>query len=194
MAKQPVARKEAFCLPWTQTILGTLLRGRPSWMALDWVTRVNYQPALIGICVGRTHASHEAILATGEFGLSVPSADLLALTDAVGMVSARDADKADFFGEVFHGALAGAPMVAACPLTLECRVERQVDLPSNTFFIAEIVNLYAEPSALTDGMPDAAKIRPFLLTMPDNRYWALGEPIGQAWQAGQALADRARRG
>ena len=33
----------------------------------------------------------------------------------------------------------------------------------------------------------AAKIKPFVLTMPDNRYWALGECIGKAWQEGKIL-------
>ena len=190
MSKQIVAKKEAFCLPWTQTILGTTYKGKPNWMALDWVTRVNYSPALIGIAVGRTHASHEALEATGEFGLSVPSVDLRATVDCAGLLSARKTDKSGLFGEVFRGELANAPMVAACALTLECRVLQKVDLPSNTFFIAEIVNLYADPEALSDGMADAAKYRPYLLTMPDNRYWSLGEAIGSAWSDGLDLADR----
>lgn len=192
MSKQIVAKKEAFCLPWTQGILGATWQGRPTWMALDWITRVNFQPAMIGIAVGRNHVTHEALVATGEFGLSIPSVDLLERTDASGLLSARNTDKSGLFGEVFRGDLANAPMVAACPLSLECRVLQQVELPSNTFFIAEIVNLFADEAALSDGMPDAAKIRPFLLTMPDNRYWAVGEPIGAAWSAGAELAARYR--
>jgi flavin reductase (DIM6/NTAB) family NADH-FMN oxidoreductase RutF len=190
MTRQRVAKKEAFCLPWTQVILGTSYHGRTNWMALAWVTRVNFSPALIGITVGRNHASHEALEATGAFGLSVPSVDQREHTDCVGLLSGRDRDKSELLGEIFRGELADAPMVKACPLSLECRVVQKVDLPTNTFFIAEIVNLWAEEDVLTDGMPDASKVRPFLLTMPDNRYWSLGEPIGQAWSDGAALADR----
>jgi hypothetical protein len=32
----------------------------------------------------------------------------------------------------------------------------------------------------TDGKPDVKKINPFLLTMPDNRFWAIGECVGNA--------------
>jgi flavin reductase (DIM6/NTAB) family NADH-FMN oxidoreductase RutF len=46
--------KSAFCLPWTQTLLGTHVNGKVNFMALDWVTRVNYQPAMLGICVFRS--------------------------------------------------------------------------------------------------------------------------------------------
>jgi len=30
-------------------------------------------------------------------------------------------------------------------------------------------------------------INPFLLTMPDNRFWAIGESVGSAWDAGKAV-------
>jgi hypothetical protein len=35
--------KSLFCLPWTQTILGTHLDGKVNFMALDWLTRVNLE-------------------------------------------------------------------------------------------------------------------------------------------------------
>ncbi len=28
-------------------------------------------------------------------------------------------------------------------------------------------------------------MRPFMLTMPDNRYWAVGEHVGDAWSIGR---------
>ena len=62
--KRIIEQKNLFCLPWTQTILGTHLEGRINFMALDWVTRVNYNPPMlltmpddrfwaIGECVGK---------------------------------------------------------------------------------------------------------------------------------------------
>jgi hypothetical protein len=57
----------------------------------------------------------------------------------------------------------------------------------NSFFIAEIVNIYTEEKFLTDGRPDMEKIRPFLLTMPDNRFWSLGQCVGRAWDAGKKM-------
>jgi hypothetical protein len=40
---------------------------------------------------------------------------------------------------------------------------------------------------LTDGLPDMKKIKPFLLTMPDNTFWSIGERVGKAWNAGKQL-------
>jgi hypothetical protein len=65
-----------------------------------------------------------------------------------------------------------------------------VQLPSNSFLIGEIVGAYSEERFLTDGVPDIKKINPFLLTMPDNGYWSVGELVGRAWSDGKAMKKR----
>jgi flavin reductase (DIM6/NTAB) family NADH-FMN oxidoreductase RutF len=77
-------------------------------------------------------------------------------------------------------------MIAECPLCLECRIFQVVDLGSHELFIAEIVATWTEERFLDDaGKPDVTKLRPFTLTMPDNRYWAVGEKVGDAWSIGR---------
>jgi hypothetical protein len=39
-------------------------------------------------------------------------------------------------------------------------------------------------------VPDIKKIKPFLLTMPDNGYWSVGELIGRARSDGKAIRKR----
>ncbi len=85
MGKRTI-QKDLFCLPWTQTILGTHYEGKINFMALDWLTRVNFKPAMLGICVNRIHASNEAIRNTGEFSVNVPSVDMVDITDYTGLV------------------------------------------------------------------------------------------------------------
>jgi len=179
-------QKNLFCLPWAQTILGTHLKGKANYMALDWLTRVNFTPALLGICVNRGNASHDAIVDTNEFSINVPSVEMVGVTDYVGMVSGKRTDKSDLF-EVFYGELKAAPMIKECPLNIECRVEQTVELPTNSFFIAEIINIYCDEKYTTEGTPDTAKIRPFVLTMPDNRFWSIGDCIGRAWHEGKGF-------
>jgi flavin reductase (DIM6/NTAB) family NADH-FMN oxidoreductase RutF len=191
MAKITV-EKNLFCLPWTQTLLGSHVRGRVNFMALDWLTRVNFDPAMLGICVGKTHASNGAIRDTGEFSVNVPSRDMIEVTDYCGIASAKGEDKSGLF-TVFYGELKKAPLITDCPLNIECRVLQAVDLPSNTFFIGEIVTIYSEERFLTNGKPDAQKIRPFLLTMPDNRFWAVGDPVGHAWKDGVKYREKLKK-
>ena len=181
-------QKNLFCLPWAQTILGTHLNGRVNFMALDWLTRVNFTPAMLGICVNKINASHEAISDTGEFSVNLPSSDMLEETDYTGLVSGKRTDKSGLF-KVYYGELKSAPLIERCPLSIECKVTQTVDLPTNSFFIAEIINIYTEDKYMTDGRPDVKKIDPFLLTMPDNRFWSIGKCLGNAWNAGKKLKD-----
>jgi len=55
-----------------------------------------------------------------------------------------------------------------------------------------MVNIFTEERYLTGGKPDVAKVGPFLLTMPDNRYRAVGENAGRAWSAGKSLMGSLR--
>jgi len=190
--KEIVEQKALFCLPWAQTILGTHLEGRINFMALDWLTRVNYDPPMLGICVNKDNASRAAILDTGEFSVNVPSVGMVEVTDYTGLVSGKRVDKSGLF-EVFYGELKSAPMITDCPITIECSVSQTVDLPTNSFFIAEIVNIYCEEKFLSGGKPDVTKVRPFVLTMPDNRFWAIGECVGKAWDAGKPLRKRLKQ-
>jgi flavin reductase (DIM6/NTAB) family NADH-FMN oxidoreductase RutF len=181
--------KNAFCLPWTQTLLGTHVNGKVNFMALDWLTRVNYQPAMLGICVNRGHASNDAIRQTNEFSINIPTVDMVAVTDYCGIVSGGKEDKSKIF-EVFYGQLKAAPLIRDCPLNIECRLVQTVDLPTNTLFIGEIMNIYSEEKYLENGKPDVKKIRPFLLTMPDNRFWSVGEHVGNAWKDGVKYKEK----
>jgi len=181
-------QKNLFCLPWAQTILGTHLNGKLNFMALDWLTRVNFEPAMLGICVNKNNASHGAIIDTGEFSVNLPSSDMVEITDYTGLVSGKRTDKSDLF-DVYYGELKSAPLIKNCPLSIECKVSQSVDLPTNTFFISEIINIYTEEVYLTDGKPDIEKMKPFLLTMPDNRFWSIGKCLGNAWNAGKKLKE-----
>jgi flavin reductase (DIM6/NTAB) family NADH-FMN oxidoreductase RutF len=171
------------------TILGSHMQGRPNFMALGWLTRVNFKPPLLGVAVNQGHSSHAAIVETGEFSVNFPTVDMVEVTDYVGLVSGKRVDKSKLF-DIFYGELKGAPMISECPLNIECKLSKTVELPSNSFFIGEIVGSYSEEQFLTDGVPDIKKINPFLLTMPDHGYWSVGELIGRAWSDGKAMKKR----
>ncbi len=178
--------KNAFPYPMPMVLVGTLVQGRPNVMAVGWVTRVNFKPPMIAVALGKTHYTNRGIHETGAFTVNVPSDDLLVKVDYCGLVSGKKEDKSTLFTLV-RGENTGAPMIDECPLFMECTVVQVVELPTNEVFIGEIVGAYADTDCCTDGKPDIEKIRPFTLTMPDNRYWHIGDEAGKAWGAGKAL-------
>ena len=170
--------------PMPMVVVGAVADGRINYLAVAWVCWVNSNPPMIGVALGKGHHTNKSIREHKEFGISIPSVDLIKAVDYVGLVSGAKVDKSKVF-ESFKGQLQYAPMVRNCPLTLECKVVTKTDLPSNEFFIGEIVGVYTEERYLTDGKPDIKKIKPFMLTMPDSRYREVGEIIGNAWSIGK---------
>ena len=75
-----------YALPTTTLILGSWLNDKPTYMALAWATRVNFQPPLVAIAVNHGNASHAAIAESGQFSLCMPSTNMVEITDYVGLV------------------------------------------------------------------------------------------------------------
>lgn len=178
---------QIFIYPMPVAIVGVLVDGKPNFMTLAWLTRVNLDPPLIGIVVNKTHHTAQGIRQTNSFSVNFPGRELVEKTDFVGMASGRNVDKSALF-DVFFGKIKTAPLIEQCPLCLECRLYGIHEFPSNDLFIGEIVESYTEERFLTDGKLDVEKMKPFLLTMPDNSYWAVGERVAGAWEAGKALS------
>ena len=176
----------AFVYPMPMVLAGAMVDDKPNFMAVGWVVRVNFNPPMIGISLGKTHYSNEGIHQNKAFSVNVPGLDLIEKVDYCGLVTGKKADKSRIFN-VFYGELKNAPMIQECPLCMECKLDQAVDLPSNTLFIGQIKGAYTEEKYLTDGKPDILKINPFTLTMPDNRYWMVGQNVGKAWGIGKNL-------
>lgn len=175
-----------FLYPMPMTLVGAMVDGRPNWLAAAWVTPVNFSPLYFGVALGKGHHTSKGIRASGQFSISLPGCDLLEKTDFSGLVSGARYNKSTLFTP-FFGQLEEAPMVRECPLALECRLVQTVDLPADEFFIGEVAGTWSEERFLSGGMPDIERMHPFTLTMPDNRYWAVGECLGRAWHEGEKL-------
>ena len=187
MAKKNIGRSFNI-YPMPVVIVGTVTDGRPNFMTAAWITKIQYEPPLLGVAIGAKQHTAKGIQQTGEFSVSCPSVDQAALADYCGLVHGYEEDKTAHI-DIFKGALESAPMVRQCPLTMECRLSQTIQFPNGFFFIGEVMNAYATESVLTDSTVDVAKLRPFVLTMPDDSYWALGERVGDAWSMGNTLLE-----
>jgi flavin reductase (DIM6/NTAB) family NADH-FMN oxidoreductase RutF len=184
MEKVKIA-SNAFLYPMPMVLIGTMVKDKPNFMTVAWVSRVNYQPPMIAFASGNNHYTNSGIKENKVFSVNIPNRNLIKETDHCGLVSGKNADKSKIF-EVFYGELKNAPMAEQCPLSMECKLVDTVQLPSNTLFIGEIMAAYSESRYLTGGNPDIKKIQPFTLSMPDNAYWSIGENIGSAWSIGKS--------
>jgi len=172
-----------FTYPMPTVLVGAMVEGKPNFMAIAWIMPTNARPPMLAVAIGPNKHTMKGIEAHGVFSVNVPSVQHVIETDYCGIVSGRKTDKSTVF-RTFTGVLEHAPLIEECPLCIECRVIQKVALPTNTLCIGEVVESWCEESVLTDGIPDVGKMRPFALTMPDNRYWSVGEVVGHAWRDG----------
>lgn len=80
----------AFVYPMPVVLVGTLVDDRPNFLAVGWITRVNYQPAMMAIALAKGHDSSRGIHSAKAFSINVPGIDLVEQTDYCGLVSGRE--------------------------------------------------------------------------------------------------------
>ena len=127
---------------------------------INRISSCNAEPPMIAISVRPGRHTHTLIEQTGEFVVNIPAPGMDALTDYVGVTTGREEAKWEARGLTPTPASAvGAPLIAECPVHLECRVVEQVKLPSHSLFIAEVVAIQADEDALReDGEIDMGRV------------------------------------
>lgn len=190
MKKSKIASKIPI-MPMTTTLVGANVDGKPNFLTVVWCCIVNFKPPLIAIVLHKKHYTNRGIQENRTFSVNIPSIDMVSLTDYCSLVSGREADKSTIF-TTFYGILKTAPMIAECPICLECKLVETVGFATHEIFIGEIIETYTEKKYLTNDLPDIKKINPILYSMYDNNYWKLGESIGQAFHLGKKFKPKSK--
>ena len=81
--------------------------------------------------------------------MNIPSPEQQALTDYLGVVTGQEEDKIRTAGLNLAPALhVRTPLLADCPVNVECAVEQAFDLNSHTLFIGRVLAVHVEESLL----------------------------------------------
>jgi flavin reductase (DIM6/NTAB) family NADH-FMN oxidoreductase RutF len=176
--------------PTPTTIVGAIVAGKPNFITIAHIGIVNHaKPYLISLSIAKAHYTNAGIKENKAFSVNIPSEDLVVATDYVGLVSGKKTDKSEVF-EVFYGNLKNAPMIAECPINMECKLYDIYDTPTHDLFIGEIFETYANESVLENGTVDLARVKPLLFDMSSVKYWSLGRPVAGCWNVGKQMKKR----
>jgi flavin reductase (DIM6/NTAB) family NADH-FMN oxidoreductase RutF len=172
------------CLyPLPTTIVGAMVNNRPNFLAIAHIGIMTHTQ--ISVSLNRRHFTNAGIREFGEFSVNIPSWDLIKETDYVGITSGADTDKSAFF-EVFYGQLKKAPLVAACPINMACRLVKTIDFPHHDVFIGEIVETFSDDRCIVEGPVDFTRVNPILFVMNDRSYYRLGPCSAPAFEIGKS--------
>jgi flavin reductase (DIM6/NTAB) family NADH-FMN oxidoreductase RutF len=162
-------------------LVGATVACKPNFATLGDCGIMGIRPPIVYISSGADHHTNKGILEHETYSINFPSTDMLAVTDYCGTVSGSEIDKSALF-EVFYGELGTAPMIAACPVNLECKVIKEFSIQHRQIFVGEVVQAYVSEAFVTENegrqvIADMTKLDPIIYAL-DNRYYRIGEPIG----------------
>ena len=141
----------------------------------------------ITICIDTSHKTWANIAARKAFTVAFGTADTVSSCDFLGIVSGKDiADKVAKSGfTAVKSESVDAPVMAELPLVLECELVSMNE--ENCNVVGRIVNCAVEESALTNGKPDAAKMRPICFDPCQHVYRLVGDVVAKAFSCGKVL-------
>jgi flavin reductase (DIM6/NTAB) family NADH-FMN oxidoreductase RutF len=169
--------------PYPATIISIEVEGRKNYMQLGFVGIVNAYPGMVAMGIGRHHHTAKALEKGKVFGLAIADEDMLLKADYVGIRPGDKFDKSEVF-QTFKGDN-GADLITESPINLEVKILEVLDLGGFDYtVIAEILEVYADEGVMTGKNPDIEKINPIMLSMYENRYFKVGDYVGDAWRDG----------
>lgn len=140
---------------------------------LAWVGTVCSEPPMISISVRPERWLHHFIVEGNAFVVNIADTTHARALDLCGQVSGKDADKWELSALTREqGTATSVPLVAECPINIECIVRQTLHLGSHDMFIGEVVAVHVEERVRAGGRV----LDP--VCYASGQYWKLGNLIG----------------
>ena len=165
-------------------VVGTMVNGKPNWVLVGHLGIMGHDHIMVSLA--KSHFTNQGIKETKLLSVNIVDEALLKKADYVGCVSGAKVDKSEVFE--YSTGEAGAPMITASPLTMECSVEDIYDTKGFDNFILKIENTYVEETILNEaGKINYHELKPVLFEMPTYEYLKTGDVIGKCMSFGKDL-------
>jgi flavin reductase (DIM6/NTAB) family NADH-FMN oxidoreductase RutF len=136
-------------------------------MTAAWAIPVSHRPALVVVHIAPQRYTHDMIMESKEFGLSILASDQMEVSQHAGTVSGRKIDKfADGTLKPKPSKVISAPVLGGCAATMECKLEKAISMGDHTIFVGRVVAMEWDP----DKKP---------LVLHRGVYYELGKSVGR---------------
>jgi flavin reductase (DIM6/NTAB) family NADH-FMN oxidoreductase RutF len=140
------------------TVVTAQFEGQTHGMTVNSFTSVSLDPAMITISLQGSSRTHEMVLKSHAFGLTILSSKQAHISD---LFAGRNPEVQDrFAGLQTETLITGSPLIVGGLSWLDCRVIQAIEVGMNTLFISEVVAAREG----TDGDP---------LIYHNRKYWNL---------------------
>ena len=166
-------------VPCPVILLSVVGKNRPNIITLSWAANVCSDPPSIAVGIRSNRHSYQMVKDSGDFVINIPSVDLFETTVFAGTKSGRDFDKFVECGLTpVSSSKIKSPRIEECPINIECKTTKIVNIGSHDLFIGEVVTVHIDDAVLDEkGRFDPAKARLFTYLPLSGQYWTLGERL-----------------
>lgn len=135
--------------------------GRNNALAVGYCGNCSYAPPMVMVGIVPSRFSYQMIKDTGCFVVNLVSEKQREMFEYLGHHSGREEDKLAKIGaSIRDGDKVNAPLLADCPVNIECTVVNSIVTGSHEMFIGKVEAVHAAPDCVNEkGEIDFSKIR-----------------------------------
>ncbi|MBQ4466139.1 MAG: flavin reductase [Oscillospiraceae bacterium] len=147
----------------------------------------------IALFIDADHKTTKNIMETKAFTVSIADVANMESADFFGIATGNKMpDKFERSGcHAVKSEFVNAPILTEYPVTLECELAEEINTEHMHAIVGKIINVSAEESVVGDKdkiLPE--KVNALIFDQYRNGYYAVGEKVGQAWNAGAGLMKK----
>jgi flavin reductase (DIM6/NTAB) family NADH-FMN oxidoreductase RutF len=143
----PVSQVRRYLEPGPIVLVSSRWQGRSNIMTMGWHTMMEFTPSLVGCVISSANHSFRMIRESGECVINLPTVGLTDTVVRIGNTSGAEIDKFKAFGlTAEEPSVVGAPLIAECHASFECRLHDDRLVEAYNFFIFEVVKAHVAAS------------------------------------------------
>jgi flavin reductase (DIM6/NTAB) family NADH-FMN oxidoreductase RutF len=154
--------------------------GKPNIITLGEIFNLSIrEPVWVGIAIRESRYSWELIKEQKEFTVNLPPTALLNAVRGIGVYSGRDVDKfAKYKLTALPSKFVKPPIIAECPVNLECKLVEFHHVGDHDLFIGEVLLEHVDADKVkANGERDESKLDPIVWL--GRGFYKIGEKIGE---------------
>ncbi len=146
----------------------------------------------IALFIDASHKTTKNIMETKAFTVHIADVPNMAAADFFGIATGNTmSDKFERSGcHAVKSEFVNAPVITEFPVALECEFAEEINTPNMHAIIGKIINVSAEESVVSEQKICPEKVNALVFDQYQNGYFAIGEKVGQAWDAGNELMEK----
>ncbi len=139
----PLDQVRRYLEPGPIVLVSSAWNGERDIMTMGWHMVLEFTPSLLACCISSGNHSFELVRRSGECVINLPGADIIDTVVGIGNSSGAQIDKFAHFGlTAVEADKVGAPLIAECHSSFECRLHDDSLVDRYNLFVWEVVKAH----------------------------------------------------